>query len=516
MYVDGLLEIGNLSEEDRAGIDSRCGGAGRSVEAMLSDASGALAGLSHYAGLVLAPKTEHPFKQVEFIPLSPGRALVVVVSSNGMVENRVIEVPVGIGASTLLEAGNYLTARLDRSIAGRGARDHRARDRRAPQRARRSDQQGGRRPGSRPGSGERSADEGVLIVRGQAKLLDDVTNLADLERIRALFELLETKRNLIRLIELVQKRARRADLHRLGERAVRDDRLLGGGRRPTRSAGRTPGRGQDRRRDRRDRSDPDELCADHPDGGLHRAGGLAPPGQPRPRVEAMNQTKTIRGLRDAPEASEPAEQASADRRRGATRPAPRSRPRPSRRPREVLGREAELEAELAATKERLLRALAETENLRRRAAREVEEAHKYAITGFARELLEVADNLSRALTSIPPRAREEIEFVRSLADGVALTEKTLLASFERHQIAKVVPELGSRFDHNRHQAMLEIETSEHPPGTVAQVMQPGYVIADRLLRPALVGRRQGAAPGPGDGDGQPIPIRAGQRLDTTA
>jgi molecular chaperone GrpE len=172
--------------------------------------------------------------------------------------------------------------------------------------------------------------------------------------------------------------------------------------------------------------------------------------------------------------------------------------------------EDELAAELEVTKERLLRALAETENLRRRAAREVEEAHKYAITGFARELLEVADNLSRALESIPPRAREEIDFVRNLADGVGITEKSLLASFERHQIAKVEPELGSRFDHNRHQAMLEIETAEHAPGTVAQVMQPGYVIADRLLRPALVGVARapradaGAAP------------RPGERVDTTA
>ena len=160
---------------------------------------------------------------------------------------------------------------------------------------------------------------------------------------------------------------------------------------------------------------------------------------------------------------------------------------PAAEPEEAAPAEAELAAELEATKERLLRALAETENLRRRAAREVEDAHKYAITGFARELLEVADNLSRALTSIPTRAREEIDFVRTLADGVALTEESLLTSFERHQIAKVEPELGSRFDHNRQQAMLEIETADYPPGTVAQVMQPGYVIADRLLRPALVG-----------------------------
>jgi len=182
---------------------------------------------------------------------------------------------------------------------------------------------------------------------------------------------------------------------------------------------------------------------------------------------------------------------------------------------EAAPAEAELAVELEATKERLLRALAETENLRRRAAREVEEAHKYAITGFARELLEVADNLSRALTSIPTRAREEIEFVRTLADGVALTEKSLLTSFERHQIAKVEPELGSRFDHNRHQAMLEIETAEHPPGTIAQVMQPGYVIADRLLRPALVGvakAPKAAAPAADAG----APGGPGERLDTTA
>jgi molecular chaperone GrpE len=179
--------------------------------------------------------------------------------------------------------------------------------------------------------------------------------------------------------------------------------------------------------------------------------------------------------------------------------------------------EAELAAELAATKERLLRALAETENLRRRSAREVEEAHKYAITGFARELLEVADNLSRALASLPPEAREQSELVQRLVDGVALTERSLLASFERHQIAKVVPELGEKFDHNRQQAMLEIETAEYPAGTVAQVMQPGYVIADRLLRPALVGIAKAARAQPaGDGNGQPISIRTGRRIDTTA
>ena len=165
-------------------------------------------------------------------------------------------------------------------------------------------------------------------------------------------------------------------------------------------------------------------------------------------------------------------------------------------------REAELEAELADAKDRLLRALAETENLRRRAMRDLEEAHKYAITNFARELLEVADNLSRALDAVPPRARDEIDFIKNLADGIVMTEMALLTSFERHQIAKVMPEIGEKFDHNRHQAMFEVETAEQPPGTVAQVLQPGYTIAERLLRPALVGvaKAPGAKPSEPDGD----------------
>jgi molecular chaperone GrpE len=184
---------------------------------------------------------------------------------------------------------------------------------------------------------------------------------------------------------------------------------------------------------------------------------------------------------------------------------------------------AEVEAELAETKDRLLRALAETENQRRRATRDVEEAHKYAVTNFSRELLDVADNLSRALAAVPTRAREEIGFVKNLVDGVAMTEKALLACFERHQIAKVVPEIGERFDHNRHQAMFEVEAAGQEPGTVAQVMQPGYTIAERLLRPALVGVAKRPAVQPGaaqNGDAEEadaeLDVAPGRRIDTTA
>src|SRR5690606_16531738 len=203
LYVDGLLEAGNINEEDRARIDSLAAGSGRSLEAVLSEATSALSSLSRYAGLVVAPKAEHPFKQVEFVPLGPGRALVVVVADNGMVENRFIDVPVGISASALIEAGNYLTARL----AGRSLAEARRQiEREIGERKSELDSLASKvvEAGLAVWGNDQASDEGVLIVRGHAKLLEDVTSLADLERIRALFDLLETKKNLLRLIELVQ------------------------------------------------------------------------------------------------------------------------------------------------------------------------------------------------------------------------------------------------------------------------------------------------------------------------
>jgi heat-inducible transcriptional repressor len=203
LYVDGLLETGDLTAEERARIDAQCAGSGRSVETMLSDASSALSGLSRYAGLVMAPKVEHPFKQIEFLPLGPGRALVVVVADNGILENRVIEVPVDVGASSLIEAGNYLTARLTGRSFGE-AREIIEREMAAQRGELDSLTQKVVQTGLATWAGDRGHDDGVLIVRGHAHLLADVANLADLERIRSLFELLETRKTLIRLIELVQ------------------------------------------------------------------------------------------------------------------------------------------------------------------------------------------------------------------------------------------------------------------------------------------------------------------------
>jgi molecular chaperone GrpE len=146
---------------------------------------------------------------------------------------------------------------------------------------------------------------------------------------------------------------------------------------------------------------------------------------------------------------------------------------------------AALEAELADTKDRLLRALAETENVRRRAQREREDTQKYAVSGFARDLLSTADNLRRALDSVPEAEIRDAR-TRSLLDGVAATERELLSVFERHGIRRIDPK-GERFDHNFHQAVFEAERPDAPAGTVIEVLQPGYVLHDRLLRPAMVG-----------------------------
>ncbi len=203
-YVDGLLEVGTVNKEERRSIESQIAGSGRSVENLLADAVDTLSGLSHYAGLVVSPNSERPFKHVEFVPLGPGRALVILVTDNGMVENRVIEVPFDMPISRLIEAGNYLTARLSgrnfaearRLIETEIASDRAQLDHLA---------QSVVSTGIATWSNDQNRDGGVLIVRGQSNLLDNVTNLAELERIRSLFELLETKRSLLRLIDLAQE-----------------------------------------------------------------------------------------------------------------------------------------------------------------------------------------------------------------------------------------------------------------------------------------------------------------------
>lgn len=144
---------------------------------------------------------------------------------------------------------------------------------------------------------------------------------------------------------------------------------------------------------------------------------------------------------------------------------------------------AELEAELSEAKEQQLRALAEVENMRRRSQREREDALKYGAVSLARDLLSVADNLGRALAAAP--GDEADESIRSLVEGVAMVERDLAGALEKHNV-RPVPGVGEPFDHNVHQAVVEIESDEVPAGHVAQVMQTGYTLHDRLLRPAMV------------------------------
>ena len=157
----------------------------------------------------------------------------------------------------------------------------------------------------------------------------------------------------------------------------------------------------------------------------------------------------------------------------------------------ILEAMEKLIAENAELKDKCLRLAAEMENLRMRTARDVRDAKTYSVSGFARDTLGVADNLRRALEALPPEARESHDKgLLNLIEGVEITERSLIASLERHGVRKLEPE-GQKFDPNFHQAMFEVPNPDVPNNTVVQVVQTGYVIGDRVLRPAMVGVAKG-------------------------
>jgi len=152
---------------------------------------------------------------------------------------------------------------------------------------------------------------------------------------------------------------------------------------------------------------------------------------------------------------------------------------------------AALEAEKADLKDKLLRTLADMENMRRRTEREVADARAYGIANFARDMLTVADNFQRAIDNVPAEAREGAEpAFKALIEGIELTERDMLKALERHGVKRLEPQ-GQKFDPNLHQAMFEVPDPGVPSGTVVQVVQTGYVIGERVLRPALVGVAKG-------------------------
>lgn len=207
MFVDGLLEIGDLSDSERRNIEAQCRVAGRRAEDVLAEATAALSGLSQCAGVVLVPKTNAPLRHIEFVSLGPGRALVVIVGEDGSVENRLVDLPLGLPPSALVQATNYLSAR----VVGRSFEEARAIiERELAEKQAELDAltsqvvAAGLATWTGGNGGPHDGEDAGLIIRGWGHLLDDVQAQTDLERVRKLFDDLETKRDLARLLDLAR------------------------------------------------------------------------------------------------------------------------------------------------------------------------------------------------------------------------------------------------------------------------------------------------------------------------
>ncbi len=201
LFVHALLQIGDLDERERNDIEAQCATTGKNLEQVLDQASRTLSGLSHCAGVVASPNSESRLRHLEFVNLGPGRALVVLVMENGMVENRVVDVPIGMPASALTEATNYVAARL----AGRTLSEATAHIQKEIE-AHRTQLDAATAEIVEAGLAIWSGDKegGTLILRGQSNLLDNVTAIEDLERVRQLFDMLEREEGYLRLIEAAQ------------------------------------------------------------------------------------------------------------------------------------------------------------------------------------------------------------------------------------------------------------------------------------------------------------------------
>lgn len=199
LFVNGLLELGGLPEDERSRIDMQCRAAGKSIEQVLGEAIGALSGLARCAGMVVAPKMQRTLKHIEFVWLGRGRALVVLVTEDGLVENRILDLPDGVNPSALVEATNFLNHRL----IGRTL-DHVREDVLGELEDQRTQLDTLTKRVVEAGLATWSGDtsRSALIVRGQSHLLEDVTAVADLERIRSLFDALETSEQFLRLLDL--------------------------------------------------------------------------------------------------------------------------------------------------------------------------------------------------------------------------------------------------------------------------------------------------------------------------
>ena len=203
LFVDGMLEVGNLTSAERASIEGQCNASGKTIENTLAEASKMLSGLSHCASVVIAPKSDVAIKHIEFVPYTHGKALVVLVAEDGSVENRIIDLPLGLPQSALTQASNYLNARLVGKTLPQASElieaelmAHQAELDKLTAKVVES--------GIAIWSGSKEANPS-LIVSGQANLLDNVTAMEDMERIRHLFEDLESKKELINMLDLARE-----------------------------------------------------------------------------------------------------------------------------------------------------------------------------------------------------------------------------------------------------------------------------------------------------------------------
>jgi len=201
LFVDGLLEVGHLTETERQTIEVQCAAEGRSVQQTLSEATRVLSGLSNCAGLVVAPKSDSALRHIEFVSLAPGRALVVLVTEDGSVENRVIEVPNGMPASAMVEASNFLSTRM----VGKTIEEAQGQIT-AELELHRRDLDVVTQKLVEAGMATATGDgaEAALIVSGAERLLDDVQAVEDLEHVRSLYDALETKESLIKLLDMAR------------------------------------------------------------------------------------------------------------------------------------------------------------------------------------------------------------------------------------------------------------------------------------------------------------------------
>jgi heat-inducible transcriptional repressor len=196
-FIDGILELGALGAVEKSSLESQCLAQGRNLPDLLAKATDALAGLSSCAGLVLAPKTDRPLKQIEFVSLAPGQVLVILVTEDGLVENRVIDAPLGLPPSTLTMAANYLNRRLVGRRLGEAQKEI---EDDIHQRRAELDELTAKFVQSGLAVWAGNQGMGQLLVRGQARLLEDVNALEDLDRVRRLFDALETEETTARLL----------------------------------------------------------------------------------------------------------------------------------------------------------------------------------------------------------------------------------------------------------------------------------------------------------------------------